>query len=116
MLNKTIGAKLFELRKQKSWSQEQTADYLNISRSAYQRIEVGEGYSWASNLEKICEVFDIQPEVLIKEENVVINNNQQGGSSTNAYVINQLSDKLIEQYEIRLKEMEELITILKSKF
>ena len=43
MLSKTIGSKLFELRKQKSWSQEQTADYLCISRSAYQRIETGEG-------------------------------------------------------------------------
>ncbi|WP_245574958.1 helix-turn-helix domain-containing protein [Flavobacterium tegetincola] len=33
MLSKTIGSKLLELRKQKNWSQEQTADYLSISRS-----------------------------------------------------------------------------------
>jgi transcriptional regulator with XRE-family HTH domain len=45
MLSKTIGSKLLELRKQKNWSQEQTADYLCISRSVYQRIETGEGYS-----------------------------------------------------------------------
>jgi transcriptional regulator with XRE-family HTH domain len=115
MLSKTIGSKLFELRKQKSWSQEQTADYLCISRSAYQRIETGEGFSWANNLEKICEVFEIQPEDLFKDANIVINNNQQGGNSTNAYVINQLSDKLIEQFEQRLKEKDELIAVLKQK-
>jgi transcriptional regulator with XRE-family HTH domain len=73
MLNKTIGKKLFDLRKQKSWSQEQTADYLNISRSAYQRIETGEGFSWASNLEKICETFEIQPEELFKHDSLIIN-------------------------------------------
>ena len=110
MLNKKIGKKLFDLRKQKSWSQEQTADYLSISRSAYQRIETGEGFSWAGNLEKICEVFEIQPEELLKQDSFVINNNQQGG---NGYVqtLNQLSDKVIEQYEARLKDKEEIIKI-----
>lgn len=115
MLSKTIGKKLFELRKKKSWSQEQTADYLNISRSAYQRIESGEGFSWASNLEKICEVFEVQPEELLKSNNITINSNQQGGNSTNGYIINQLSDKIIEQYELRIKEKDLLIEILLKK-
>ncbi|MEZ4853033.1 helix-turn-helix domain-containing protein [Flavobacterium sp.] len=115
MVSKSIGKKLFELRKLKQWRQEQTADYLCISRSAYQRIESGEGFSWANNIEKICEVFELEPEDLFKESNIVINSNQQGGNSTNAYIINQLSDKLIEQYELRLKEKDELIALLKEK-
>lgn len=110
MLNKTIGKKLFDIRKQKSWSQEQTADYLNISRSAYQRIETGEGFSWASNLEKICEVFEIQPEELLKQDTLVINHNQQGGGGY-VQIVNQLSEKVIEQYEARLKDKEEIIKI-----
>lgn len=114
MLSKTIGAKLFELRKQKSWSQEQTADYLCISRSAYQRIETGEGFSWANNLEKICEVFEIQPDELLKQDTLVINHNQQGGGGY-VQIVNQLSDKLIEQYEQRIKEKDELINLLKEK-
>jgi transcriptional regulator with XRE-family HTH domain len=114
MLSKTIGSKLFELRKQKSWSQEQTADYLCISRSAYQRIETGEGFSWANNLEKICEVFEIQPEELLKQDTLVINHNQQGGGGY-VQIVNQLSDKLIEQFEQRLKEKDELIAVLKQK-
>jgi transcriptional regulator with XRE-family HTH domain len=115
MLSKTIGLKLLELRKQKSWSQEQTADYLKISRSAYQRIETGEGFSWACNLENICTIFEIQPEELLKESTIIISNNQQGGNSTNAYVINQLSEKIIEQFELRLKEKDEIIALLKEQ-
>ena len=113
MLNKTIGFRLCELRKLKNWSQEQTAEYLFISRSAYQRIESGVGFSWANNLEKICEVFEIQPEELLKQDTFIINHNQPDG---NGYVeiINQLSDKLIEQYEQRLKEKDELIALLKQ--
>lgn len=114
MLSKTIGLKLFELRKQKSWSQEQTADYLYISRSAYQRIETGEGFSWAKNLEKICEVFEIQPEEFLKQDTLVINHNQKGGVGY-VQIVNQLSDKLIEQFEQRLKEKDELIALLKQK-
>ena len=115
MLSKTIGSKLFELRKQKSWSQEQTADYLNISRSAYQRIETGEGFSWANNLEKICEVFEIQPEELIKSEKLIIGNLGTNHGVGYAEVVNQLSDKFIEQYEQRLKQKDELIALLKQK-
>jgi transcriptional regulator with XRE-family HTH domain len=110
MLNKNIGKKLFEIRKNNNWSQEQTADYIGVSRSVYQRIETGDGYSWASNLEKICEVFQIQPEELVNQDALIINHNQSGG---NGYVnvLNQLSDTLKEQYEARLRDKESIIEI-----
>jgi transcriptional regulator with XRE-family HTH domain len=114
MLSKTIGSKLLELRKQKNWSQEQTTDYLSISRSVYQRIETGEGYSWASNLEKICSVFEIKPEELVKQDHLIINNNQQGGGGY-IQIVNQLSDKLIEQFETRIKEKDALIAKLQER-
>ena len=104
------------MRKQKGWSQEQVADSLYLSQSAYARIENGESCSWANNLEQICKVFEITHEELVKNENeVIINNNQQGGSSNNAIVINQLSEKLIEQYVERIKELKETISLLKDK-
>ena len=121
MTNKLIGEKLSKLRKAKGWSQEETADYLNITRSVYQRIETGSGCSWATYLNRICEVFEIQPEELVKNENLVLNNGQSGGTSHNALVINQLSEKLIEQYEERIlqykvevKELKETISQLKK--
>jgi len=66
------------------------------------------------HLEKTCKVFEVTPEKLIKNDSIILSNNQQGGNSTNAFVINQLSEKLIEQYELRLKEKDELIKELKN--
>ena len=37
-MNVSIGNNLKNLRKNKGWSQEQVADYLNLSQSAYARI------------------------------------------------------------------------------
>lgn len=115
-MNSTIGSKLKQLRKQKGLSQEQVSDYLNVSQSAYARIENGESHSWSTHIDKICEVFEIKPEELFKDENVIVNSNQQGGQFNNAIIINQLSEKLIEQYELRLKEKDEIIKELKAKF
>ena len=113
-MNAVIGNKLKQLRKNKSMSQEQVADYLHVSQSAYARMESGESHSWASHINDICRVFEISPEELVKSESVVINNNQQGGSSNNAIIINQLSEKLIEQYEERIKELKDVIEDLRT--
>ena len=114
-MNLIIGNNLKKLRKQKGWSQEQTADYLNISQSAYARMENGESSSWANNLENITKVFEITLEDLFKTEHVII-----GAIGTNngvgyAEVVNQLSEKIIEQYEARIKEKDEMINYLKNQ-
>jgi len=55
-------------------------------------------------------LFEIQPEDLVKTENIIVNQNQQGGNG--AFIINQqLSEKLIEQYEQRLKDKDEIISV-----
>ena len=108
-------SKLKYLRKQKGWSQEQASDYLKISQSSYARMESGESHSWARHLDKISEVFDISPEELVKNENVILNSDQHGGTSNNALIINQLSEKLIEQYEERIKELKEIIIGLRKQ-
>lgn len=78
MLSKSIGNTLCQLRKKRAWSQEQVADILHISRSSYQRIEAGEGFSWASHLEKICEVFEIsQSNYCNKAQLSLIANNKE---------------------------------------
>jgi len=114
-MNVLVGKKIRTLRKQKGLSQEQVADHLHISQSTYARIENGESHSWSSYIEPISKLFEIQPEDLVKTEKVIINNNQQGGSSNNGYIINQLSEKLIEQYEQRLKDKDEIILLLRAQ-
>lgn len=114
-MNNSIGNKLKQLRKKKGLSQEQLSEALHMSQSTYARIENGESNSWSLHLDKITNFFAIKPEELFEQENVVINLNQQGGRFDNAIVINHLSEKLIEQYETRIKEQSEIITQLKSK-
>jgi len=114
-MNSKIAEKLKKLRKQKGWSQFEVAERLDISPSAYSRMETGDSCSWASKLEDICQLYEIEADELFKESTVVINHDQKGGQSTNAIVINQLSDKLIEQMEARLKEKDEIIKELRER-
>ena len=69
-----IAEKLKKLRKQKGWSQIEVAERLKISPSAYSRMETGESCSWASKLEDICKLYEIEEEELFKDSTVVINN------------------------------------------
>ncbi|MCC9072814.1 helix-turn-helix domain-containing protein [Flavobacterium sp. F-65] len=112
-MNVIIGNKLKELRKSKNISQEEAADYLHLSQSAYARIESGQSNSWASHINKICEIFKISPEDLVKDE---IGEDKEDNSDLNeTFIINQLSDKIIEQYEARIKELKKVIKDLKRK-
>ncbi len=117
-MNYLVGQKLRNLRKNKGLSQEEVADFIHISQSSYARIENGSSNSWSSHINAFCDLFSITPEELLKQDKIIVSQNQKGGIS-GGYVINQtinqLSDKLIEQYEIRLKEKEQLIENLKQE-
>jgi transcriptional regulator with XRE-family HTH domain len=112
-MNKVVGNKLKKLRQTKNMSQEQIAEFLNISQSAYARIEQGESNSWAIHLNKICRVFEIEPVELFKSE--VNLRSDKNPISDEKFIINQLSDKIIEQYEARIKELKKVIKDLKRR-
>lgn len=105
-MNIVVGNKLKILRKNKKMSQEEVADCLHISQSAYARMESGESSSWANHILTICKIFGITPEDLLK---VDLN---RGLSSIND--ADQLSDQIIEQYEERIKELKKMIRDLKE--
>ncbi|HJY13968.1 MAG TPA: helix-turn-helix transcriptional regulator [Flavobacterium sp.] len=105
-MNILIGNKLKILRKNKELSQEEAADYLQISQSAYARMESGESGSWANHILKICKIFDIAPEELLR-----IETNQKETASSDGKI--QISDSVILQYEERIKELKKIIKDLK---
>lgn len=104
-MNKTVGYRLKILRKNKGMSQEEVADFLHMSQSAYARMEAGESHSWANHLNEICKVFDISPEELVKVEKVLKEENANSSL---------ISRKLIEQYEERIKELKKVIEDLRA--
>jgi len=52
---------------------------------------------------------------LLKTDHIVINNNNTSCQYSGGYVVNQLSDKLVEQYEKRLAEKDTLIAYLQKE-
>ena len=113
-MNEVITKRIKNLRLKKGFSQDDMPKQLCISQSAYAKLETGKTFTWATHLEKLCEILEVQPEDLVKQEQVIINQNNKGNSN-NAYIINQLSEKLIEQYEKRLADKDEIIAMLKVK-
>jgi transcriptional regulator with XRE-family HTH domain len=112
-MNTIIATKLKKLRKEHNLSQEQVADTLHITQSTYARIEKGETNSWASYITPLCKLYHIEPQDLLKQDSIIVNQHQKGGNG--AFIINQLSEKLVAQYEVRLQEKDAIIAELKER-
>ena len=114
-MNEIVGEKIKNLRKSRNLSQEEVAEFIHVSQSTYARIESGASNSWAGYILPLCELFGIQPEELLKTDHIVINNNNTSCQYSEGYVVNQLSEKLVEQYEKRLAEKDSLIAYLQKE-
>ena len=60
--------KLYELRKQKGFSQEELANRLNVSRQTISKWEVGESTPDMEKLVAISDLFEVSLDELIKNE------------------------------------------------
>ena len=109
IMNITVGNKLKEIRKSQKWSQEDVANYLQISQSLYAQIERGESMYWIDNLETICRVFTILPEQLIRNS-VEINIFEKCMNMEKLKTY----EKTIQEQEIRIAELKEVIKKLKK--
>lgn len=121
-MTNNVAEKIKRLRKSKGLSQDDMAERLHISQSAYARIETGESHSWAAHIEKLSEILEIKPEDFLTDEtnNLEQENTDQKGGMAFQFVgtintINNLSEKLIEQYEERIAELKEQVNYWKNK-
>lgn len=89
---------------------------MHISQSTYARIENAETNSWAIYIEPLGKLFEIQPEELLRQETIKVdkikNNN---GALYNVGNINQMSEKLITQYEENAKLKDSIIADLRAR-
>lgn len=60
--------KLYELRKQKGFSQEELANCLNVSRQTISKWEIGESTPDMEKLVAISDLFDVSLDELVKGE------------------------------------------------
>jgi len=91
-------------------SQEEVADFLNVSQSSYARMERGESTSWASRFNKICKVFEIKPEDLVKSEM----NSEKNKEPLTEIAIHKVYRKIIRQYELQIKDLKTIIKNLEN--
>ena len=110
-MNSIVAKKVRHLRLQKGLSQEQVAEHLNTSQSTYARIESGQSNSWVNYIYSICELFELQPEELIRHDDDSLSYTK---NTPNCFMINQLLGKLSKQYETQLKEIGLLISEMKN--
>jgi len=94
-----------KLREKKNFSQEYIANQLGLSQSQYCRREKGKVKFLADEIFKLSQIFEVPINLLFNVDRVpgLPENNKDA-----------LSDKLIEQYEFRLKEKDDLITFLRN--
>ena len=114
-MNSIVGERLKEFRLKKGFTQEVMADLLCLSQSAYARMESGQTNSWTNHLPKICEVLEIDPNELLTAQSLIINQDQKGTTSNSTFIIKQLYEKLIEQFEKRIQEKDIKIQELRNK-
>lgn len=110
-----IGNKLKTLRVKKKLEVIDMAEILKISVNTYRKYERNESAPDLNMLEKIANVYEVSILDLLNKDNYTFNNNENKDCHINNLVINNLSEKLIEQYEERIKELKETIVELKSK-
>lgn len=112
-MKKEIGSKIRQIRELRGYSQEFVAHKLGISQRAFSKIETNQTKLDWEKVAGIAEVLEVDPMDMISfDDNLIFNNCSQSGKFEK--FINNMPDKLIEQYELRIKSLNEEISYLRD--
>ena len=131
----SVNEKIRTIRETRSWSQEDMAEKMNMSKNGYAKIERGETKLNLHKLEQIANIFNIDVLELIKndDKNVLFfmndhNTNYYGSNENLTSEIDRLKltishkdellkqrDLVIEQKDSEISALKEIISLLKSK-
>ena len=115
VLNKEITDKFKKLRVEKGYTQEDLANELNISRTAYHNIESPDSYVWAKYLPELMKIFDTTPNEFFKDiGGKMIVNYCSFSQGAIGYVEN-LQQENSDVYKQLLDSKDEIIELLKNK-
>ncbi|ODS88947.1 MAG: hypothetical protein ABS44_06345 [Chryseobacterium sp. SCN 40-13] len=119
----SLGTKLRHMRTKKNLSQMQVAQELNVSQTAYNKWESDQTKPGIDNLLKISEFYETDLYELLNDSlsDSFTNNSYDNSLNSSQYVTrmstvnNYFSEKLVEQYEARIKILEEQVSFWKSQ-
>lgn len=101
-----LNDKIFEYRKLKSWSQEELADKLNVSRQTISKWETGKAIPELDKLITLADLFNITVDELVKDE-IDINNPDNNIISEKKR--NELWNKICMQFKSKEEFIKKLI-------
>lgn len=104
--------KIRQLRELKGFSQEYMAQKLAMSQRSFSKLERQETrLDWA-RIEEIAAIFEMNPIDLITfDDELVFNSSKKTGTT----LYSRLPEKLIEQYEKRIQNLEEEVRFLRGQ-
>ncbi|MFC7348459.1 helix-turn-helix domain-containing protein [Chryseobacterium zhengzhouense] len=109
----TLGEKLKKARISKNFTQEYLAEMLNVSQKTYSNFENDRSKPGFSQVEEMAKVLDVSVLDFLSGDSITINSTN--GDHSGFIYQNQLPEKLIEQYEERIKELKEQVEYWKSQ-
>jgi transcriptional regulator with XRE-family HTH domain len=109
-----IGNRLKALRTEKGFSAAQVAEKLDISETTYRRYEADKTFPDIFTIDKLAKMYDKDFIELLPDSFTVNQNNNEVAIVQN-YASFFIHEKLIEQYEKRIENLEEQLEYWKNK-
>ncbi len=112
----SVNEKIRLIREAKNLTQEQVAEKLGVSQSAYGDIERGDNDPKLSKLQKLADIFEMQLSELVdltEKGTLNINFNKQG--KNNVYITSSLTEKEMTLKDEKLVMKDREITLLEQK-
>lgn len=110
-----IGGQLKKAREEKKFSQQEIANLLDISQKTLSNIESDKSNPTIKQLSKLSEIYELDILELLSHQGITFNQHNQEGENNGIVQNYHYPEKLIEQYEERIKEKDELIKMLKTE-
>ncbi|HLV23746.1 MAG TPA: helix-turn-helix transcriptional regulator [Moheibacter sp.] len=109
-----IGAQLKKAREEKKFSQQEIANLIEISQKTLSNIESDKSNPTIEQLSRLSEIYELDILELLSNQGITFNKHNQEEENNGIIQNYHLPEKLIEQYEKRIEEKDELIKLLKE--
>ncbi|WP_223560415.1 helix-turn-helix domain-containing protein [Chryseobacterium lathyri] len=110
----TLGEKLKKARINKNFTQEYLAEVLRVSQKTYSNFENDKSKPGFSQVEEIAKILDVSVLDFLSGDSITVNQNNNDVAIAQNYATINASEKLIEQYEQRLKDKDTEIAYLRK--
>lgn len=110
----TIGEKLKKIRIDKNLTQEYLSNELNISQKTYSNFENNKTSPAFFQIEKISKILDANLLDFLTDEKIVFKEHTENEYNNRIVFHQETSQKLFEQFELRIKQLENENLFLKG--